>query len=144
MAKRFAVLAVLVAGLVGCDHTFDSLIFLPRTTELRLVNRSDFTVSARLFTSPVNNVSGSELSQIGTQRDFTLGTGQVQTVSLPCEELRSFIVASAVLEAPGQPVDSTGNIQSAGIYDCGDTITIVFDHPDNFSKLNVLVEVEPR
>lgn len=128
----------------GCGYTLESLIFNPTTTTLRLVNRTDFTVNARLFTSPVNNVSGSELSLIGTQRDYTLGTAQVLVVPLPCEELRSFIVATAQLDTPALPTTSTGNIRSAGVYDCGDTITISFDHPPNFSSLHVGVEIEPK
>ena len=143
--SRVLVLSMLALTvcLPGCGETLESLIVPPSTTTLRLINRTDFTVEATLYTSPVTNVSGSELSLIGTQRDFVLGTAQVEVVSLPCEEIMSFIVGSATLEAPGDPHDATGNVRS-GTYTCGDTITIIFDHTSNFQNFTVQVQVEPN
>jgi len=115
-----------LAATAGCG-VLDLL--LPSTTTVRLVNNGNFTVEGELFHGDEQFTIKELLKETGEELNFSIPSGETQTIIRDCDEIQAIFIDDARLQALLlTPDDDTELLQDGTDFDCGDTITYTFTH----------------
>ena len=135
------VLLVMVIPVAGCDALLD--FFLPSTVTVMLVNGStDFNVDGTLFYDDDEDIFEVLLTQIGTERNFSLSPGETATFTRNCDDLGAIVVDEAELQAILiQPSADTEVFRMGEDFECGQVIEFTFSHSPLFIDFDVDVAI---
>lgn len=124
----------------GCDAIVG--VLEPKTT-VRLINNSDFAVEGVIYYDDEDDTIEEILEQTGTRRPFALASGGQSSFSVPCDELRALILSDADLQIIGDigPSASTDVLREGDDFECGEVITLTFDHSAAVMDFDVTVAV---
>jgi len=127
----YTVVAGVLPWLMGCDALMD--IVLPSTVTVLLVNdSSDFDVDVTLFYHDDEDVLEPILTEVGTEREFTIEPGGMTTFIRNCDDLQAIVIDDADLRVLGGvgPETSSDVLRMGEDFECGDQIVFTFTHSD--------------
>lgn len=140
---------VLIAGLMlplaGCDVLSD--ILLPSTVTVSLVNESpDYAIVVSLFHHDDDNVLELVLTEIGTEREYTIAPGATAMFMEDCDDLQAIVIDDADLRVLGGigPETSSDVLRMDDDFECGDEIVFTFTHSDALLDFDVTSEAHPQ
>ncbi|MGB2986057.1 MAG: hypothetical protein WBE26_09250 [Phycisphaerae bacterium] len=127
---------VLLAGflplvsLAGCDALSD--ILLPSTVMVSLVNESpDYDVEVTLFYHDEDDIPEIVLTEIGTERNYTIKPGETVSFTRDCDDLQAIIIEDAELQTGlFRPDTHSGVLRIDENFECGQEIVFTFTHSD--------------
>ena len=142
--KRISTSIVAAFALIllpGCDALLAILLFGTNTTTLELVNNADFDVDVILYYDDTQEVPELLLTESGTRLEFTIGAGETQRFSRPCDELQVIIIDDADLLVIGGigPETNTDVLRDGDDFSCGSTVRFTFDHTAAILDFDVTV-----
>lgn len=144
MLSRTLVLISLSTGavaLTGCGNLGAIADIIDSTRETRVVlrNQGDFPVEVSLFYDNDQDTIDGLIQETGTERQFTIDDGLVESFSLDCDDLQAIIIDKAELSIIGDigPEESTSLLRDGSDFGCGDTVTFTFTHSDSLTDLMI-------
>ena len=140
----FALMLSLGLVTAGCEALEG--ILLPTTVTVSLVNdSSDFDVEVTLRYDDEDDIPELLLTQIGTEREFTVAPGQTATFTRSCDDLQAVMIEDAellVVVGIGPDTD-TGVLRIDDHFECGDEIVFTFTHSDVILDFAVTTQIRP-
>ena len=126
--------AVALLTVSGCG------LISPDTVTVNLVNNGDFAIEVQIFTHDDQNVLETFIDNVGSEINLSVPAGQTVSFTRECDALQALIVADADLQILGGllgPEAGTRVFRDGSDFNCGDTITLTFSHPDLAISLNI-------
>ncbi len=121
-------------------------VLLPTTVTVSLVNdSSDFDVDVTLLYHDEDDIPELLLTEIGTERGFTIAPGQTATFTRSCDDLQAVMIEDAdllVLVGIGPDTD-TGVFRIDDHFECGDEIAFTFTHSEVILDFDVTTQIRP-
>jgi hypothetical protein len=107
-----------------------------------LVNNGDFPVDVRIRYDDEQDIPEDLLDEVGTEVTFTVPeVGGTQTFARDCGEFQAFRIVRADLDVLGEVGPSADTVvqRDGDDFNCGDSITITFEHPQIPTELTVTI-----